>query len=693
MAEQQHGNHGGNSYGHGSSRPGGGYRGRGGKPSYGRGSGGFHKGGSSDRFHDGERRSGRGGYRGGEGRNDHGDNERGGYRSGQGHGEYRGNEGHGSFRHDDRRGGYRSREDGERRDSGRSGFGGGRSNDFRRNGDNRGGYRGHGSDRDSRGGRDGNGRGGFHRDGERGFGRDDRHDNRRNGSQRDNGRRSYHEGRGFDREDGRGGFRGGDDRRQGGRRDFNRNDRRDGGRDFRHDSRRSNDRNDRRDFRRGDRRNDGRNERRDSRQFDRGGSSRGEGRRDGIDNGRRQFMDRGARRNSDGTMSFPSQNPYTHRRPDEPRMPRGMEWSMLSKDEKERLRGLSKEHAENIGLHILAAYALEESDPQGALDHARWVARQASRVDFARETLAFIAYRQGDYKTALREFKTAQRMNGFDDYTPFIADCERGLGDPKKAVELALAQDSARLSGEAKVELFLVYAGALGDLGLWDKAIDVVRKLAGSNGLPGAYRMRALQAEQYFLEESGRSEEALALDPRIEQLELRYADEDEEDAEVPVIDYDLERLPDDMLEELGISEDDAQYAPEDDDDHADDEEDGATRDEDTSEGEPSNHTVDSDIVSEAEASAANLGVDAPAEGLAREVEQVSGDSDDADDFDDTDETDVPRQEVEQGANANDDPAELTDTDGSNAQDAPVETVPLEVASEPESSLNQQDEEA
>lgn len=84
------------------------------------------------------------------------------------------------------------------------------------------------------------------------------------------------------------------------------------------------------------------------------------------------------RRNSDGTMSFPSQNPYTDRRPDEPKMPKGMEWSMLSKDERERLRGLSKEHAENIGLHILAAFALEESDPELALEHAKWVARQAS---------------------------------------------------------------------------------------------------------------------------------------------------------------------------------------------------------------------------------------------------------------------------------------------------------------------------
>ena len=64
-------------------------------------------------------------------------------------------------------------------------------------------------------------------------------------------------------------------------------------------------------------------------------------------------------------------------------MPKGLEWSMLSKDERERLRGLSKEHAENVGLHILAAYAQEENDPENALAHAKWAAKQASRIDIA----------------------------------------------------------------------------------------------------------------------------------------------------------------------------------------------------------------------------------------------------------------------------------------------------------------------
>lgn len=41
-------------------------------------------------------------------------------------------------------------------------------------------------------------------------------------------------------------------------------------------------------------------------------------------------------------------------------------------------------------------------------------------------------------KLALREFRTAFRMNGFLDYLPFIADCERGMGEPKKAIETAM---------------------------------------------------------------------------------------------------------------------------------------------------------------------------------------------------------------------------------------------------------------
>ena len=380
-------------------------------------------------------------------------------------------------------------------------------------------------------------------------------DNDRQGFHRDGERRNYRDGerRDFHRDGDRKDFR-----RDGDRKDFRRDGER---RNFHRDDHRGNDRRDggRRNFRDGDRKDFRRDDQRRDFHKDRD-QQQGEERREFTreekmayrEEKRGEYMAK-PRRNSDGTMSFPSQNPYTHRRPDEPKMPKGIEWRMLTTDDRERLRGLSKEHAENIGLHILAAYTLEESNPELALEHAKWVARQASRIDFARETLAFVAYRQGDYKLALREFRTAFRMNGFLDYLPFIADCERGVGEPKKAIEVAVSDDAKYLRGEAKAEMFLVYAGALGDLKMWDKAIEIVHTLGRSKGLAGEYRMRAVQAEQYFLEEAGRTDEAIALDRLLDKLELQYADvEDDETSDDFVVEYDMQELNDELMDVLGI---------------------------------------------------------------------------------------------------------------------------------------------
>lgn len=548
MAEEQRGSRGksyGNHKSYGSGRPGnrGGKgfkpRGNGGK-SYGHKSGGFH----NDDRKGGYRKGNGGGYRRG---------DRDFHRDGEGEGqERRFHNGPRKFnrdgeRRDDRRGGYRgNRGDNPRyqRDGERSGF----RHDDRRDGERRN-FRHDGDRRDFRRD-DGERRGGrnFHKDGDR---RDFRRDDRR-GERRDGERRNFRR----------------DDRRDGDRRDFRRDNQR---RDFHKDRDQRPEGEERREFTR--------EEKMEYREAKRG-----------------EYLSK-PRRNSDGTMSFPSQNPYTHRRPGEPKMPKGIEWSMLSTDDRERLRGLSKEHAENIGMHILAAYTLEERDPELALEHAKWVAHQASRIDFARETLAFVAYRQGDYKLALREFRTAFRMNGFLDYLPFIADCERGMGEPKKAIETAMSDDAKYLRGESKAEMFLVYAGALGDLELWDKAIEIVHTLGRSKGLAGEYRMRAVQAEQYFLEQAGRSDEAVALDQLLDKLELQYADaEEDETSDDLVIEYDMQELNDELMDKLGISEDDAQYAPEDEDEDDSEavDENGETNDETQLDAEAAKEGAESD---------------------------------------------------------------------------------------------------
>lgn len=548
MAEEQRGSRGksyGNHKSYGSGRPGN----RGGKGFKPRGNGGKSYGHKSGGFHNDDRK---GGYRKGNG---------GGYRRGD-RDFHRDGESEGQERrfHNSPR---KFNRDGERRD------------------DRRGGYRGNRGDNPR-----------YQRDGERsGFRHDDRRDGERRNFRHDGDRRDFRRddgerrgGRNFHKDGDRRDFRRDDrrgERRDGERRNFRRDDRRDGDRrDFRRD-------NQRRDFHK-DR--DQRPEGEERREFTR------EEKMEYREAKRGEYLSK-PRRNSDGTMSFPSQNPYTHRRPGEPKMPKGIEWSMLSTDDRERLRGLSKEHAENIGLHILAAYTLEERDPELALEHAKWVAHQASRIDFARETLAFVAYRQGDYKLALREFRTAFRMNGFLDYLPFIADCERGMGEPKKAIETAMSDDAKYLRGESKAEMFLVYAGALGDLELWNKAIEIVHTLGRSKGLAGEYRMRAVQAEQYFLEQAGRSDEAVALDQLLDKLELQYADaEEDETSDDLVIEYDMQELNDELMDKLGISEDDAQYAPEDEDEDDSEavDENGETNDETQLDAEAAKEGAESD---------------------------------------------------------------------------------------------------
>ncbi|KAA8815876.1 hypothetical protein EMB92_07955 [Bifidobacterium callitrichos] len=588
-------------YGHGGSgsgRP----SGRGGKGFKPRGNGGKSFGGSHGGYgKSGGRDGGEGGFHKGGFRKDF--HKSGGFRK----------DGDRDFRREDRQGagegGERRefhkgpRQDGGFRGNGRGGYGAGK-----------GGFR-----------KDFHKSGGFHKDGDRDFRREDRQGAGEGGERRefhkgprqeggfhkDGGfRKDFHKGPrrdgdrgGFRRDGGKGGFR------KDGDRDFRRDDRREGAgegeerREFHKGPRKEGGFH--KDFHKGPRRDNG-NPRyqRDDRRDDRGNrdqqnaerrSFTDEEKREYREHKRTEYMSR-PRRNSDGTMSFPSQNPYTDRRPNEPKMPKGLVWAMLSKDERERLRGLSKEHAENIGLHILAAYTLIEDDPQAALEHAQWAAKQASRIDFARETLAFIAYRKGDYKLALREFRTAYRMNGFTDYLPFIADCERGLGNPKKAIEIVSSDDAKTLRGESKAEMFLVYAGALADLKLWDKAIEIVHTLGRSKGLPGAYRMRALQAEQLFLEEAGRNDEAIDLDQVIEKLEDQYADFDEdEESDDVVIDHDLEHLEDpEILEKLGITEEDAEYAPEDESDEPED---------DANHGDESAESVDGESADEDETQA------------------------------------------------------------------------------------------
>ena len=61
---------------------------------------------------------------------------------------------------------------------------------------------------------------------------------------------------------------------------------------------------------------------------------------------------------------------------------------------------------------------------------------------------------------ALSELRAARRMAGGPGLIAVMADCERGLGRPERAIELGRSDEAALLSGDEASELRIVVAGA-----------------------------------------------------------------------------------------------------------------------------------------------------------------------------------------------------------------------------------------
>lgn len=136
------------------------------------------------------------------------------------------------------------------------------------------------------------------------------------------------------------------------------------------------------------------------------------------------------------------------------------------------LRALPAGLAELIGGHLMAAAAaLDEGDAQRALEHARFARTRAARVAVVRELAGMVAYYAGEWAEALAELRTARRLGGGPGHLALMADCERGLGRPERALELARSEGVAALAPAEAVELRIVTAGARRDLGQLDAAV------------------------------------------------------------------------------------------------------------------------------------------------------------------------------------------------------------------------------
>lgn len=160
------------------------------------------------------------------------------------------------------------------------------------------------------------------------------------------------------------------------------------------------------------------------------------------------------------------------------------------------LSSLASDNAEQTARHLLAIVHFMAEDPQRAFEHGVAAAARAARVGRVRELAGIAAYNVGKFDVALRELKTAFRITGDPSLWPMLADCQRGLGEPLKALEMGKAPEVSKLDKDAQVEMRMVLSGARRDLGELQAALTALecKELREENSLWSA-RLRYAYAD------------------------------------------------------------------------------------------------------------------------------------------------------------------------------------------------------
>jgi hypothetical protein len=189
---------------------------------------------------------------------------------------------------------------------------------------------------------------------------------------------------------------------------------------------------------------------------------------------------------------------------------------------------------------------LIDIDPELAYRHAQVAAQRGGRVDVVREAVALTAYATDRYAEALREFRTVRRLGGAIEHLPLMADCERGLGRPERALAISEEPDAKALPADSAVEMQIVVAGARLDMGDAEAALLVLTRIETKNA---ELAVRVDEARVAVLRALGRDVEA-------DELEASIPEPVEEEIEEDVVLYDTAELPDPEPDEDEDDEDD-----------------------------------------------------------------------------------------------------------------------------------------
>jgi tetratricopeptide (TPR) repeat protein len=181
----------------------------------------------------------------------------------------------------------------------------------------------------------------------------------------------------------------------------------------------------------------------------------------------------------------------------------------LDRNVAQQLRGLPEKLAARVARHLVAAGMLLDEDPKTAYQHTLAARARAARIAVVREACGEAAYYAGEFAEALSELRAAKRMNGNTDYLPVMADCERALGRPEKALALARNPSVANLEDSLKAEMTIVEAGARRDLGELDAALRTLENapLRSRSRADWVARLRYAYADTLLA--AGRREDAV----------------------------------------------------------------------------------------------------------------------------------------------------------------------------------------
>ena len=234
----------------------------------------------------------------------------------------------------------------------------------------------------------------------------------------------------------------------------------------------------------------------------RGGSSERRGATRNVSQGREVSDPRGFR-------ATPQDRDQSRIRPRifEPDIPDEITGEELEKSVRAELLSLSAENAKVVARHLVSINIHMDSDPELAHKHGIAAAHHAGRLAVVRESAGYAAYRAGHYEIALKELRAAHRISGDVSMWPVMADCERGLGRPLKALNLAGSEEVKRLAKPEEIEMRIVASGARRDLGELDAAvITLTCKELKTENEEWAVRLRYAYADA--LDTAGRKEEA-----------------------------------------------------------------------------------------------------------------------------------------------------------------------------------------